>query len=196
MALPKNHKAFDPKLKRRIQIFDIVIALIILGFTIYSLVNYNNFRAGLQTGVQVSGLIGLFFITIFLEFIPQFINPLFVLVAAIAAHINVHLAILVTVVASIIGSCLGFQAGKKFGPKYVYILFEQKQIEKTIKFWDKYGKYVVFFGALEPLPYFPIIYGTLDMKWRDFIWFGIIPRIIGLIVPAYLIYLGLWEFGV
>ena len=195
MISSKNYGAFDPRIKRKIQIIDVIIALVMVGFTIFSLLNYNSFETELKVGVQAFGLVGLFFITIFLEFIPQVINPLFLLLAVIAAHVNVHLAILVTVVASLIGSLVGFEVGKRFGPRYVYILFEQEQIEKTLKFWYKYGKYVVFFGALEPLPYFPIVYGALQMRWLEFILYGIIPRAIGFIVQAYLVYFGLWSLG-
>lgn len=182
---------YNPKLKRRMQIIDVILALIIVGFMIFSLINYNNLKQQMTQEVEISGLVGVFILTFFLEFIPQIMNPILGVLAALTAQINVHFVVLTAVIASFMGSVLGFWIGKKYGSKYVYALFERKTILKIHNFWEKYGKWFVLVSAVTPVPYVPMIFGALHMKWKDFALYGLLPRILNFAVPGYAFYYGI-----
>ena len=59
---------------------------------------------------------------------------------------------------------------------------------KLTKFMEDKGKFAVFIAAISPIPYFPFLIGALPFKRINFYIFGIIPRIIGLVLAATVIY--------
>ncbi|MDP1728687.1 MAG: VTT domain-containing protein [archaeon] len=189
-----NVPKYNPKLKKRIEIISILFAMAVIGFMVFSLINYNSLKVRVESEVQVSGFIGLFFAMFFLELIPQVMNPVLAVLAAITANMNVYFVLIFAVLGSLAGSLSGFWIGKKYGFKYIYALFEEKQVVRVHNFWDKYGKWFVLVSAVSPFPFIPLIFGALHMKWKNFIIYGLIPRIFNFVVPGYLFYLGLWGF--
>jgi len=181
----------DPKLRKEIRIIDGLIALLLIIVAVYSIVNYNQAKEEITEGVVLYGLIGLGAITIFLELVPQLINPIFAVWAAILAGFNVHIVIIVAILASLAGSIFGFWLGKKFGQKYVCALFEAKTIEKINRFWTKHGRAFVVISAVTPLPYFPLIFGSLNMSWKDFAIYGLIFRVFNFLIFGYLLQFGI-----
>lgn len=179
------------KFKKTIQIVNAIIFILLIALSIFSTFQYRVFNQQVGGSIQTYGLIGLFFIIFFIEFLPQLLNPYIALFAGIAAGFNVHLIYLSIFLGSILGSFLGFVFGKRYGLDFVKVLFEKKTLNKIIKFWDKYGNWFVFLGAVTPLPYLPMIFGALDMKRRDFIFYGVIPRLIELAVWCYGFYFGI-----
>jgi len=184
----------NPRLKNHIRIIDGLIVLIILWVAIYSVVNFDAAKEEIASEVFAYGLLGLSIITILLELVPQIINPLFASWAAILAGFNVHMVIFVTILSSLLGSILGFWIGKRFGQRYVCNMFEYKTINKINYFWVKYGKAFVAFSALTPLPYFPIIFGSLNMSWKSFIIYGLIFRVFNFLIFGYLFQFGMIGF--
>jgi undecaprenyl-diphosphatase len=128
--------------------------------------------------------------TLFLELVPNLLNPYIVLIVGIGSGINVFLAVLLSCAGSAAGSMIGFEVGKKYGLRFVQPFFRQKSLEKIFDFWKKYGKWFVFAAALTPLPYVPLIFGAFGMKRKDFLIFGIAARLAGLAAVGFAIYFG------
>jgi len=189
-----ERKRLNSKYKRNIQIIDVIIVLILVGFAIYSLLNYDSLRTEVEESIHTTGLIGLFLMTFFIEAVPQILNPVFGVSVAIISGINVHTSILVALISCIMGSYLGFWFGKNYGDKYVLIIFEEETLIKVLNFWRKYGKTFTFISAISPLPYFPLLFGSLKMSYKDFFKYGIIPRIIGIALLSYAFKYGIWNF--
>lgn len=180
----------DPKIRRRARVAAIAVFILLVVFALFSYFNYKEIQSGAATGAKNYGLIFVFIAVFLFELIPQIFNAILGVIAASVAGINIHLALITAIIASILGSYLGFKLGKKYGFHLVWAFLEKETIIKTLKFWDKYGKVIVLLGALEPLPYFPLVFGALHMKTKDFILWGMIPRAIGLIALGYGFYFG------
>ena len=178
---------YNPKLKRKIEILGIVVSIIIVAISIFSLLFYGFYKEKLTEGILTSGKILMFLSIFFLEFIPQMLSSHFPLFVSILSGINVFEAIIVALFASLISTILAFELGKKFGWKFICSLFEPKKLIKITNFWNKYGGWFVFISAFTPLPYFPLVFGALQMSRKKMWLFGIIPRIISFILLGYLI---------
>mgnify|MGYP001599873369 CR=1 FL=1 len=181
---------YNPKLKRKIEIIGIIVSLIVIAISIVSLLFYGFYREKLTEGILTSGKILMFLSIIFLEFIPQMLSSHFPLIVSIISGINVFEAVIIAIFASLISTLLAFELGKKFGWKFVCSLFEPKKLIKITNFWNKYGKWFVFVSAFTPLPYFPLVFGALQMSRKNMWLFGILPRTISFAVLGYLVYLG------
>lgn len=177
---------YDPRLKRKIEEIDLLVLIIFVGLLIFSLVNFQLLNNKITTSVQSYGIGFLFFITGFIEFFPMFFSPTLPLIVMISAGFSVFLSTLIVCLASIMGSILGFEVGRQYGFQYVCVLFNPNQWIKVNYFLKKYGKIFMTLAALTPLPYFPIIFGALEIPKKDFLLFGVVPRVIGLILSAVL----------
>ena len=178
------------ELKRELEIIDILIAIVIVALAIISLIYYGPLKAQISTQVETYGLIGLFLICALMEFIPQIFNPIFPMIILIVAGFNVHLTILITCISSIVGSITGFEIGRKYGFKYLVAMFEDSSLMKIENFVNKYGKLFVALAALTPLPYFPIVFGSMNFSRKEFFIYGILCRVLGFIFIGYAIHLG------
>lgn len=183
-------KYHNPKIRRRIEISGIIISAFILIFGVFSLMFYGFYKEAITKEIFIYGKTALFFGVAFLEFIPQILSSYFPLIIAVTSGIYPLDATIISVISSLLSSVLAFEIGKKFGWKFACSLAKPKKLIKIARSWDKYGKWYVFFSAISPLPYFPIIYGSLGMSRKNMWFFGIIPRIISYIFIGYLLYLG------
>ena len=178
---------YNPKLRRKIEIFGIVVSIIIVSISIVSLLFYGFYKEKLIEGILTFGKILMFLSIFFLEFIPQILSSHFPLVVSIVSGINAFEAVIIAIFASLTSTLLAFELGKKFGWKFVCSLFEPKKLIKLTNFWNKYGKWFILVSAFTPLPYFPLVFGALQMSRKKMWLFGIIPRIISFILLGYLI---------
>ena len=189
----ESYPKFDGRYRRKVEIIDLIIALVLVGFAIISLLNYNQINAGVMKGVGQYGFMGLSVIIIILEIIPSMLNPVLATWTAILSGYSLWPVLLVSVISSMFGSIIGFYLGKKYGIRYICFLIEEKTYDKVTRFWKKYGKLFVFISSFTPLPYIPLVFGSLRMNWKDFILWGVIPRILNFVVFGYLFYAGFWS---
>jgi len=85
---------------------------------------------------------------------------------------------------SAFGAVVGFSLGKKYGLKLSIGWLGEKKVKKIEHGINTYGKWIVGVAAFSPLPYISIVFGALDMSWRNFILYGMIPRAISFILLA------------
>lgn len=186
-----NHRYLSrQEIRRRVEVLEVLVALIFIGLSIWGLVNFKFLEIKINSEVQTSSIFFLIVITGLMELVPQIFYPGAPMAVAIATGFNPHLSIIFSTVGSILGSILGFWIGKKWGFGFIQILFEKNSVEKIVNFTKKYGNIFVMFAALTPLPYLPVVFGSLSMSKKDFFLWGIIPRTIGLFIWGYAIYFG------
>lgn len=172
--------------RRDVKIFDIIIISLMIAGSIYLILNYEKAASNAIAGIGYYGLWALFIFTFLFETIPQFISPDYILFFAIGLGINIYQAVAVTIIASTLCSWLAFLIGYHYGFGVVAPLFNEKQLDKILRFWNKHGKWFVILSATIPLPvpYIPVIFGAFRMRKKDFILWGIIPRAIGFIATG------------
>lgn len=185
---------YSPKIKKEIEIIEVLLAMIIIALCIISLISYNILKVKITAGVETYGLLGLFIVSSVIEFIPNFFHPILGLLVAVASGIKVYSAIISTILGSILGSILGFELGKAYGFKFICNIFDRITIQKLLDFKNKYGNFVMFLAAVTPLPYLPMVFGAVSASRKDFIVYGLLPRILSYIVIGYLLTLGILNY--
>ena len=193
--MKKEELDYNLQLRKEVEVLDILLTLIIIALSIIALVNYNFFKAKAAAEIVIYGELGLFFISIILDFIPQLFDPGFGVFVAMASGISLFQATVIIILGSMVGGLLGYEVGRMYGLRVIAPLFSKKSLENTLGFFKKYGKYLVMFGALTPLPYFPILFGALKMERKEFWLWGLLPRAMSFIIFALAIRLGitLWQ---
>lgn len=179
-------KYHNPRMRRKVEIIGLIISMIIIAISIVGLLFYGFYKEKLTETIITSGKIMLFFGVFFLEFIPQILSSHLPLIVSITSGIGILDSIIISISASLLSSVLAFEIGRKYGWKFICSLTTPKKIIKIAKFWAKHGKWYATLSAISPLPYFPLIFGSLGMTRKDLWFFGIIPRIISFIFIGYL----------
>lgn len=186
---------FDPILKRKIEIIDTLICLVLVALSIICLLSYNFFKYAVTQQIFGYGFVGMFVGGAFLDFVPQLLNPFLVILVGIASGINVHAAVIMVSLGSAAASVFGFELGNAYGPRFIAPLFNRTTMPKILEFWQKHGNIIVLISALTPVPYVPLVFGALKMKRRDLWIYGIIPRVLSFIVVGYGYYFGLFQYN-
>jgi uncharacterized membrane protein YdjX (TVP38/TMEM64 family) len=182
-------RKFNQILRRKIEIINIALILILISLGIIGLLYYGFFDGEITSEILLYGKIGIFLGTALLEFIPNFLNPYLILLVAVPIF-GVSSSLFIIILGSSLGSILGFEIGKKLGNNALYYFFEDRTIKKIFSFWNKYGKWFVSISAITPLPYFPIAFGLLGLSRRDFWIYGILVRVLSFILVGYAADLG------
>jgi membrane protein YqaA with SNARE-associated domain len=95
------------------------------------------------------------------------------------------LTILLTVlIGSSLGAIIGFEIGNKFRKKASLIehWIGKERTEKFEKGINKKGVWFITLAALSPVPYIPLILGMMHLSRKNFIIYGMIPRMISFIL--------------
>lgn len=182
-----NHR----KIRIFIQIFNFFIVLLFLAAILFAVIKKDQLSLIASSSIQTYGLIALFAVNFLLEFIPQFLTPFLMYFPALLAGLNIHLSVVIAVVASFFGSLAGYILGEKYGFPVLSFFFKQESVDKAVVFMNEYGKISILIAAVTPLPYIPMIIGSLEVSRKNFMFYGLIPRAIGLAVFGYLVYFGL-----
>jgi membrane protein YqaA with SNARE-associated domain len=77
--------------------------------------------------------------------------------------------------------------GKLFYP----IICKDEKGKGYLKSYHKYGRYGLLVSALGPIPYVPFCWfsGTFGLSIKNFLLFGIIPRILRILFVSYILVL-------
>jgi uncharacterized membrane protein YdjX (TVP38/TMEM64 family) len=180
-------KSKHSKIIKELEIVTVIVFLIIIGIFLYSLTNMISLDEKLKAEIYYYGIWGTFLSSAVLDLIPQFLSPFMVLATVIVAGLNVHTAVLLVVLGSTIGSLIGFALGKKYMFRVVNYFVKPETVDRMTNLMNHYGKLAVPISAVTPLPYVPMVFGALNFSKRNFIIYGLLPRVIGLTIFGYLI---------
>jgi membrane protein YqaA with SNARE-associated domain len=183
-------------LRRRIEIIETLMTLVLLALCIISLLSYSFYKEFFTQQILNFGYIGMFLTSGLLEFLPQFINPFLLIVMSLSAGLNVHVSILAVVIGSCFGSLLAFDIGKRHGMRFIAPLFSRKTMNKILTITKKYGAWIVFISAMTHIPpYISIVFGALKIPWKKFLLYGVLVRILTFIIGGYLVHFGIITYS-
>jgi membrane-associated protein len=103
--------------------------------------------------------------------------------------LNIWVLIIGCFICAVVGDNVGYFTGSKFGRKLFQkedsLLFKEKHLETTQKFYQKYGKKTIVLARFVPIvrTFAPIIAGLGTMKYKTFMSYNLIGGFI-------------WTFGV
>jgi len=159
-----------------------VLGLMLLSFVVISMIlgvfYYRNVETGGEAYIKSSGYWGILVFSAFVEFIPQYVSPHLGLVTGTLLGLNPALVFVLVLIGSFIGSALGFELGS-IGAPFVGKIMGSKKYKKFIGLINAKGKWAVLVAALSPIPYVPMIIGSLHMSRRNFFLYGLLPRSLG-----------------
>jgi len=164
-------------------IFETLLILAITALFVLSIIYRTSLEAWATKEVSVYGMLMVFLISFFLELLPQYITPHIFLIEAKILNIEIVPMLGVLIMATLFGSIAGFEIGRKYGTKIVD-KFYRKEEHKLKKLSRKHGKWLVAIAAVSPLPYIPLVFGSIGIKRNEFYTYGILTRIAGLIILA------------
>jgi len=105
---------------------------------------------------------------------------------AISARGNLDITVLLVLlsIAAILGDAVNYSIGKYLGPGIVYKrnsrFLKREYIEKTQKFYDKYGGKTIIFARFVPIirTFAPFLAGVGSMSYRRFAMFNVVGGLI------------------
>ncbi len=177
-------------MKKLVRFIGYLVLLLTIFLLIYSLLNKSVISIGASRVVLLYGLPAIFLASLFLDLFPQYFSAHSLIVIADLYNMTLFIVVLVILAGTFLASVIGFWLGKRFEEDIFEDLFGKKIYEKIDKGIDKHGKWYASVSAVSPLPYIPILFGAFNMKWKNFLLYGILPRLIGFVVTGVFVYYG------
>jgi len=176
------------KNEKILRIITVFFAAIFVILFVLSIVYQKDIENKIGSRIESYGAIILFLMAFMIELIPNYLSPHLGVINAYVLDISLKTAIVFLTLGSITGSIIGFELGKKYGTKLTKNFLGEKKIKEIENILNKKGRWGVLFAAISPVPYLPIILGSIKLSRKNFISFGIIPRAIGITLIAFIIY--------
>ena len=141
---------------------------------------------------------GILFLIIFSEtglvvtpFLPG--DSLLFAAGAISAlgNMNIHLMVVILLAAAILGDAVNFAIGKYFGEKLFSNpnskVFKQEYLEKTHKFYEKYGGKTIIISRFVPIvrTFAPFVAGMGNMHYGRFLQYNVIGAVLWVVSLSY-----------
>lgn len=99
---------------------------------------------------------------------------------ASAGYFNIFYLFVGSFVCAVLGDSVGYWTGNKLGPKIFSrpdsFFFNKKNLDKTARFYERYGKKTIVLARFVPIvrTFAPILAGAGNMKYNVFISYNII----------------------
>lgn len=159
----------------------LIVLFILIGLTA-CLANYTYLTTlaeeVLQKQIGNSGYYGIAISVFLIELIPQPILSSWIPCSiGLLFNMNFFYIILISVASAIPANYIAYFIGTNYGKSMAHFFVSEANYEKSVKWFDKYGKKSISVLALLPLPYFPIMGGLFKMTFKEFTLYAIIPRI-------------------
>lgn len=170
--------------RRLVKIGGILFTILMIFIFIESFIFREKLALILQGEVQAYGTLMIFFISMLMDLLPQYISPHAFLIQHNLIGFPLPLLLLATIVGSTFGSIIGFLLGRKLGKKFVTSIYKEKDYNRLRNKVSSHGKWVMAIAAVSPIPYLPLVFGALGISKRDFLFYGLIPRVLGFLILA------------
>ncbi len=177
------------KKKRSKLILLIFILIVILVISILSF-NYNYLKILVEKYVERYGLIAIAILSFLADTLDQPIGPEVPASFGVLFGLNVFFVVLFSTIGSYGASLMNYYIGRGYLSKRFREAMDSKENEKYIKLFKKYGGFSVFLAAISPVPWtlFCWLAGSFKMKLENFIFWGLIPRLLRIAVVVGVIY--------
>ncbi|MDD4761728.1 MAG: VTT domain-containing protein [Candidatus Pacebacteria bacterium] len=178
----------------KFKIIFLIIGLLILASLL--ILNFNYFKQSISDFIEnrlVSwGYLGFFLFIFLLEALPQpFLSALIPLVTGVILGFNAIYLIWLTVIGSVLANYAAYYLGLSLENSAVSLFIKEENYNKSLRWFNKYGKKSFSLLALSPLPYFPMLGGVFKMSFYEFTKYAIIPRIIHYLIFSSILILSL-----
>ena len=174
-------KKFKPK--RILVILGIFIILIFF----LALIFLNQIKSEIFSLISFYGYPAIFFVTIIVETLAQPIGPEIPLLAGRILGLKATFTISITILGTIIASIINYKVGSLFYEK----VCKDERCTKYVGLYEKYGKYALLVASIGPVPYVPFCWfsGAFGLSVKEFLYFGIIPRIFRIIIVGLIFFM-------
>jgi len=176
------------KNEKILRIITVLFAVTLVILFVLSIVYQKDIENKIGSNLESYGAIILFLAAFIIELIPNYLSPHLGVINAYVLDISLKTTIFFLALGSIIGSIIGFELGKKYGTKLTKNFLEERKIKEIENILNKKGRWGVLLAAISPIPYLPIILGSIKFSRKNFISFGVIPRSVGITLIALIIY--------
>ncbi|MFT4304619.1 MAG: YqaA family protein [Candidatus Woesearchaeota archaeon] len=168
--IKNTHTALKQRVGLGFWIFIVIVFLLgIMYFTVLEQsVNYL---------VEKYGILGMFFGSFILDLLVQPIGPDLILIFGVFAGINPYIVLISSVLGSYLSLLTAYYIGKKIGGAGIEKIVGKKTYEKIEKS-PNYGKWILFFGSISPIPYVPYLAGMWKLSFKEVLIIVLIPRTI------------------
>lgn len=161
-----------------------ILFVFMIVLLVYSVINYGQLRDLSQKILTLYGLPAVFLLSLFLDIFPQYLSAHMLLLMAGIGGLNIWTIGIVVTIGTFLASIIGFWLGRFFEEDFFIYLFGEKTFKKIEQGMNNNGKWYVALSAISPLPYIPIIFAALGMSWKNFMIYGVVPRILGFIATT------------
>ncbi len=106
-------------------------------------------------------------------------------------NMNIHLMVVILLAAAILGDAVNFAIGKYFGEKLFSNpnskIFKQEYLEKTHKFYEKYGGKTIIIARFVPIvrTFAPFVAGMGNMHYGRFLQYNVIGAVLWVVSLSY-----------
>ncbi len=170
--------------KLKLKIIGVIIALIMIIFFVLTWFNRDLLSARLTSEAQTYGLMIIFVLTALSDIIPQYIGPHFILLQGALLNFSLPALLGTMLAGTAIGTLAGYEIGKRYGLRIALSYYDLIKVEKIEERISSHGRWVILIAALSPLPYLPIVFGSLGMRKKHVLLYGLLPRCVSLVVLA------------
>ncbi len=176
-------------MKKRDKIFISLFILAVVIFFVYIAFNYQHFDKEITTFVREYGYCSVFAMSFILDMLEQPIGPEVPASIALIVGLNFIYVFIFTVLGMVIASFVSYNVGKWLFHHHVMDMCSRKKHQSYCNLFENYGRISLFIASLTPVPYvfFCWLSGAFHMKIKDFILYGILPRIIRILVVLYVV---------
>jgi len=175
--------------KKRNRIFLLVLLTIVITIAIIFAFNSTNLRNFTLKYIEKYGLVGILALTFILEMLWQPIGPEVPVSIGILFGLTPIFVLIFTLIGSYLASLLNYYIGKGYLSKKLMFSLEIGDRSKYKDLFKKYGKWGVFLAAIGPIPWVPFCWlaGSFKMKFREFAFYGLIPRTIRIAIVVFIV---------
>ena len=174
----KTHSVFKQRLGLGFWIFVVLIFLLgILYFT--------TFESHIEYVVHEYGYGGIFALSFITDLLVQPIGPDIPLIIGLLVGLNPIVVLIAVLLGSYTTMVIAYYIGKAIGGAGIERLVGHHTYQK-IQNSPHYGKWILFLGALTPIPYIPYLAGMWHLSLREVFLYVALPRTVRFIAVCFL----------
>ena len=178
---------FRKKTKERFLVGIFMLAIITVAISVY--LNLNFLRELIGELVMDFGYIGILVFSFITDLFIQPFGPEAPASIGVLFNLNIVLVVIFALIGSYSASFINFYIGKGYLKIKAHKLKENEIESKHVRLFKKYGVYGLLLAAISPVPWVPFCWmaGAYKIKIKDFIIFGLIPRLFKIIVIVWVV---------
>ena len=134
--------------------------------------------------IQVYGIFAVLVLAFLLDMLWQPVGPEVPISIAILFGLNSFYVFIFTLLGSYSASLLNYFLGRGILSNKVMFSMTKEDRIKYSNLFKKYGKWGLFVAAIGPIPWVPFCWlaGSFKMKFRRFVIYGLVPRLLRILV--------------